>query len=70
MISEQFLSTISEQEIGSRHKLSLADLIYMQRKYHLQLSQDWPMLKMPSLITYVACSCILIAHTLSPSSLA
>lgn len=62
--------TISEQEIGSRHKLSLADLIYMQRKYHLQLSRDWPMLNMSSLITHVACSCVLIAHTVSPSSLA
>lgn len=42
----------------------------MQRKYHLQLSRDWPMLNMSSLITCVACSCILMAHTVSPSSLA
>lgn len=61
---------ISEQEIGSRHKLSLADLIYMQQKYHLQLSWDWPILNMPSLITCVACSSGLIARTLSPRSLA
>lgn len=61
---------ISEQEIGSRHKLSLADLICMQQKYHLQLSRDWPVLNMPSLITCVACSSVLIAHTVSRRSLA
>lgn len=61
---------ISEQEIGSRHKLSLADLIYMQQKYHLQLSWDWPVLNMPSLITCVAYSSVLIAHIVSPRSLA
>lgn len=60
---------ISEQEIGSRHKLSLANFIYMQQKYHLQLSWDWLMLNMPSLITCVASSSVLIAHAVSPSAL-